>query len=70
MIRLANMICPLCKKECGIVSRSSFDHKIKSHFKKHMKSFEYGFCKNADCDIIYFNLETDEMYFQRDLEES
>jgi hypothetical protein len=64
------MICPLCKKECGIVSRSSFDHKIKSHFKKHMKSFEYGFCKNIDCDIVYFNPETDEMYFKRDLEEN
>lgn len=61
-------ICPLCKNECPTVSRSIVDHKVKRHFKQHIKSHEYGYCENPECDVVYYNNENDEIYFQRDLE--
>jgi hypothetical protein len=62
--------CPLCKKECKEVSKNIIFDSVKKHFRKLMKSQEYGFCQNDDCDIVYFGLESDEMYFKRDLNES
>jgi hypothetical protein len=61
--------CPLCKNECSTVSRNVIDESVKKYFKKHINSREYGFCQNPDCDIVYFGLESDEIYFNRDLNE-
>ncbi|SHE64109.1 (2Fe-2S)-binding protein [Caloramator proteoclasticus] len=60
-------ICPLCKTEGDIVQRITIESLVNDHFKKHLKSSEYGLCKNPDCDIVYFNNETSEVYFQRDI---
>jgi hypothetical protein len=66
---MSKIICPLCKNECNTVNRNIIDASVKKHFKKHIKSREYGFCQNSDCDILYFGLESDEMYFKRDVDE-
>lgn len=60
-------ICPLCKRNGEHVSVVTVENQILEHFKKRLKSASYGFCVNPDCDIVYFNRETDEMFFQRDL---
>lgn len=65
---MTNIICPLCKKNSSIVGRTVVDRFIKSYFKKHLHSHEYGFCENANCDIVYHGLENDEIYFKRDFE--
>lgn len=66
---MTTVSCPLCKKECSIVKRSLIDDLVKTYFKKLIKSHEYGFCQNPNCDIVYFGLESNEMYFKRDLVE-
>ncbi len=60
-------ICPLCKKNGEHVSMSTVENQIVDHFRKRLKSTAYGFCTNPDCDIVYFNRDTDEIFFQRDL---
>lgn len=60
-------ICPLCKRNGDHVSMSTVESQIIDHFRKRLKSSSYGFCTNPDCDIVYFNRETDEIFFQRDL---
>ncbi|MCX7695290.1 MAG: (2Fe-2S)-binding protein [Caloramator sp.] len=60
-------ICPMCKNEGDLVQRITVENLVNDHFKKHLKSSEYGLCKNPDCDIVYFNNETSEVYFQRDI---
>lgn len=66
---MATTTCPLCKKECEIVSKHKAFEFLKKHFEQHLKSKKYGFCENTECDIVYFGLESDEMYFKRDLDD-
>lgn len=66
---MALNICPLCKKENVKVSRLTVANKVKNHFSRHLKSIEYCFCQNPDCDVVYYNNENDELFFQRDMEE-
>lgn len=66
---MAVITCPLCKKECTPASRTLVYSNIKKYFKQHVKAEEYGFCKNENCDIVYFGLNNDEMYFKRDFDE-
>lgn len=67
---MAQIICPICKKECSKASKSLIYSLVKKHFQVHLKSQDYGFCQNPDCDIVYFGLESDEIYFKRDLVET
>jgi hypothetical protein len=57
----------MCKKEGESVSKITVESLILEHFKKRLKSYSYGICMNPNCDIVYFNRETDEIFFQRDL---
>lgn len=66
---MAQVVCPLCKKNCNTVGKNQIYTSVKKHFQVHLKSVEYGFCQNPDCDIVYFGLESDEIYFKRDLTE-
>lgn len=67
---MAQILCPICKRECSIASKNLIYSLVKRHFQVHLKSTEYGFCQNTDCDIVYFGLESDEIYFKRDLTET
>lgn len=60
-------ICPLCKRTGDHVTINTVENQVMDHFRKRLKSSVYGFCTNPDCDIVYFNRETDEIFFQRDL---
>lgn len=64
---MSRYICPLCKQTGDEVLRITVENIVLNHFKKYLKSSEYGFCKNPDCSIVYFNNETDEILYQRDL---
>lgn len=66
---MTKIVCPLCKNECSSCTRNQVFSKVKKHFKQHVKSSEYGTCENPDCDIVYFGLDNDEMYFKRDFDE-
>jgi hypothetical protein len=67
---MVSILCPLCKQECSTTSKSIVYSLVNKHFQVHLKSPEYGFCQNSDCDIVYFGTESDEIYFKRDLIET
>lgn len=64
------ILCPLCKRECSATSKSAVYSLVNKYFQVHLKSTEYGFCQNPNCDIVYFGTESDEIYFKRDLIET
>ncbi|TDT50721.1 (2Fe-2S)-binding protein [Fonticella tunisiensis] len=60
-------LCPLCKQEGDRVALITVESLVKDYFRKHLKSYTYGFCTNPKCNVVYYNNDTDEIYFQRDL---
>lgn len=67
---MTELVCPLCKKICGETTKTHVYSIVNKHFRAHMKSNVYGYCQNPTCDIVYFGIESDEIYFKRDLTET
>lgn len=59
--------CPLCKIPGEEVQRVTVENLVKDYFRKHLKSLDYNICLNKNCSIAYYNNETNEIYFNRDL---
>lgn len=64
---MSNYLCPICKREGKTVSRITVDENIKDYFKKCLQSSLYGLCTNPDCDVVYYNSDNNELYFERNL---
>ncbi len=59
-----NNNCPICDNEGKSVGKETTEHLVKDGYSNLLHSEQYVICMNEDCDVVYYNFNKDEVYFQ------
>ncbi|AKL94130.1 hypothetical protein CACET_c06200 [Clostridium aceticum] len=60
--------CPLCGKPSGNIHYLAIRPVVKEDLKKLVQEDSYYICNNSDCDVVFFNEETEIIFLTRDID--